>query len=186
MTRSPRPGPRPERTAAITAALARWHLPLYGLDQTWTGRRWIGGHGSSSGRTTQITLAHGDAWAEDSPLVRVETAVLDGGMVPEAHAARGLARKLFHDTGEHLPAIRDTFRSDDPLAAWDEVGLNVDGEVVTFHALFSEPYWVAVREAGDCLVSIEARHAHPNLVYLVKIQDIEPYLADDGRPIHGV
>lgn len=176
----------PERTEAITAALAQWHLPLYGLDETWTGRRWIGGHGSSSGRMTQITLAHGDVWEEDSPLVRVETAVLDVGKVAEAHAARGLARKLFHDTDEHLPAIRETFRSDNPLSAWDELSLNVDAQIVTFHALFSEPYWVAFREEGGCLISVEARHTRPNSVHLVKIDHIEPYLGDDGRPIQGL
>ena len=99
---------RLERRAA---ALAGVRFPLYGLDRSWHGRRWVGGFGSSGDRVTQATLAHGDAWDDSVPLVRVETIPIDDdGPFVRASTAKGLAHTLFHETGDQTVEIRDTFR----------------------------------------------------------------------------
>jgi hypothetical protein len=164
--------------------LRRRTFAIYGLDARWEGRRWAGGWGSSAGKVDRIDLAHGDAYDENAPLVRIETLTLehDPGGMQEATAAQGLAQHLWLEGGDH-DAVRPTFTSPDPTESWGDLALMVDGQRRAFRFLAAGSSWVALGRVGDRLVAVEARHLDPAGVGLVTIDDVEPYLADDGLPV---
>jgi hypothetical protein len=164
--------------------LRRRTFPIYGLDARWTGRRWAGGWGSSAGKVDRIDLAHGDAYDEAAPLVRIETLTLEHDPVgmQETTAAQTLAQHLWLEGGDH-DAVRPTFSSPDPTASWGELTLTVDGRRSAFRFLTGGSSWVALGRVGDGIVAVEARHIDPADVGLVTVEDVEPYLADDGLPV---
>lgn len=164
-------------------ALRQRSFPIYGLDDQWTGRRWAGGWGGSAGRVDRIDLAHGDAYDEAAPLVRIETVTLQHDPVgmKEAMAAQELAQHLWREGGDH-DAVRPAFTSPDPTASWADLALPVDGRPTAFRFLATGASWVALGRVGDCLVAIQARHVDPDGMGLVTVDAVGPYLADDGLP----
>lgn len=130
-----------------------------------------------------MTLAHGDAWNKNAPLVRVETAAVDGDdEIARALDAQQLAFGLFHEAHEHLMQIRDTFRASDPTASWEPRSFDLGGTNTLFRTISSGKCWVALGDGPECLISIEARHFDPENVHLVVIDRKQQYLADDGGP----
>ncbi len=170
-----------EHRAAALEALGERAFPIHGLDASWTGRRWMGGWGRHDGRLDRITLGHGDPWAGDAPLVRVETHADDDPWWSR-DTAQGLAFGLFHDTGEHTAAHRDPYGPGEPETWWDPAVLDVGGVPVPFRRLRSGAHWVAIGAAGGHVIAVTARLVEPAAVRLVAITDPEPYLADDGGP----
>ena len=162
-------------------AVARCSFPVYGLDGSWTGRRWLGGWGGHDGGLDRLELAHGDAWDENAALVRITTW---GVEVPlrRQQAAHTLAQSLWHETGTRSEAMASTFSGEDPTASWLPLALPVDGDAVPFRSLSAGPRWVALGEIGSLLVGLTARNIAPADVALVTIPDPTVYLADDGSP----
>ncbi len=169
----------PEVLARRDEAVASCTFPVYGLDSTWTGRRWMGGWGGSGGR---LELAHGDVWDEAAPLVRIETRPPTGRPSELGIVAKSLAQRLWREGARHED-VRGSF-SADPTESWAVVEFVVDGEPVPFRRLSSapaQPYWAAVGHINNQLVSVWCRSVAQDL-HLVTISDLRPYLADDGRP----
>jgi hypothetical protein len=166
-------------------ALADRSFPLYGLDAAWTGRRWVGGWGRSGvqhpDRVRSVTLAHGDPWDPEAPVVRVESRTAEEP-VERIFAAQELAATLFHETGEHTGAHRAPFGPDDPDSWWDPVELGVDRVPTPFRLLRSGAHWVALGRGDGCLITVAARHVEPDAVRLVTIDDPVAYLDDDAQP----
>lgn len=169
------------------ALVARLDFTPYGLDASWTGRRWLGGHGGAP-VVERVTLAHGDSFDDDAPLIRVEThrpqqTVLPTGPTTEhVMAAHSLVQSLWHATGEHSDAMTQTFRAEDPTAAWDATSLVVDGVAHPFRILRAGRHWVALGVLGTTLVGIDARAIAPDAVRLVQVDDLDVYLHDSGLP----
>jgi hypothetical protein len=158
-------------------------FPVYGLDASWTGRRWVGGWGASGDVVDRIDLAHGDAYDAAAPLVRIETRALRVGEkdLQEGFAAKGLAQHLWHEGVDH-EALRPAFTSADPTATWAALTLPVDGEPTAFRLLGAGGSWVALGRVDRRLVAIQGRHVDPASLALVTVEDVEPYLSDDGLP----
>jgi hypothetical protein len=156
------------------AAVARCRFPVYGLDDRWQGRRWIGGFGSSNSELRNLELAHGDPHDPASPLVRVDTTT-EGTLV-----AQTLVQTLWLESGAHTEAMRSTFEARDPVATWDELTFAIDRAPQPFRSLRSTVTWVATGAVGDVVLSIVGRHVDPTSVGLVRVDDLEPYLAGTG------
>jgi hypothetical protein len=159
-------------------------FPIHGLDDRWTGSRWIGGWGTSNDEVNEIGLAHGDLFDETAAVVRVVTWRLAPPMEPltVANAAQGLAHYLWQEADAPHDLIRPAYTSDDPTAAWSELALPVDGSPTGFRSLAHGDHWVALVRTEGFLVGIEARHIDPGDVGLVTVHDDEVYLAETPTP----
>lgn len=153
-------------------------FPLYGLDESWSGSRWVGGYGGSTGRVDEVDLAHGHPRSQGAPLVRVTTHPLREdtpvGLVLE-NVVHSLSQALWHEGVDH-ERVRPAFVEDDPLRTWERVVLQVSGQPVDFRYLGSDSVWGAVGDVGQEIVSVFARNVQPEGVRLVVISDPEPYI----------
>ena len=159
-------------------------FPIHGLDDRWTGSRWVGGWGTSNDEVNEIGLAHGDPFDEGAPLVRITTWRLSPPTEPltVANAAQGLAHYLWDEAGAPHELIRPAYTSDDPTEAWSDLDLPVDGSPAAFRSLAHGAHWVALARTKGILVGIEARHIDPGDVGLVTVRDLEAYLAEPPTP----
>jgi DNA-directed RNA polymerase subunit RPC12/RpoP len=170
-------------------AISRCDFAVYGLDETWSGSRWVGGWGGGP-----LELAHGDAYDESAPLLRVETAPkpssrkLPDRASPEAedawaisNSAQVLAETLWHEGAEHSPALRAPFSAGDPTAGWSSLPLIIDGRPVTFRSLAADNTWVALGQTESAIITLFARNFDPTNVRLVVIDDFSPYLDSSRR-----
>jgi hypothetical protein len=159
-------------------------LPLYGLDASWTGLRWVAGWGGSADRIVHIGLGFGDPFDEAAPLVRIFTWPLSPTTDRQTvvNAALGLAGYLWHDGGAEHHLVRPAFTSDDPTGTWPELTLPVDGQGTAFRSLAHGPFWVALGRTGQCLVTVEARAVRRDAIGLVVVDDVDPYLTPGPSP----
>ena len=185
-----------ERQAHKRRAVSRCRFAVYGLDDTWSGRRWIGGFGDSDGELRSVELAHGDPFDETAPLVRVRTELVSiaqrsrptqftsdqARFFAIRHAADALAQHLWHAGADHSPALQATFTDDDPTEHWSPLPLIVDGMTVPFRSLVGWTSWIALGVTNGSVIGVQARNIEPDSVRPVVIDDLEPYLADDGLP----
>jgi hypothetical protein len=185
-----------EVQARKRSAASRCDFAVYGLDATWSGRRWFRGWGESDGESSSVEVAHGDAFDEAAPLLRVRTEPValsqrsrrehfrpeQARLLKLRHAAQGLAQELWHAGADHSAALQATFAADDPTEQWSPLPLIVDGQTVTLRWLVGWTSWVALGVTNDSVVGVQARNIEPDSVRLVVIDDLEPYLADDGLP----
>jgi hypothetical protein len=177
--------PSPEWTAHRRKredALRNRPFVVYGLDSRWSGTRWVGGWGTSDDEIDHLGLGHGDHLDDAAPLVVITTWRLSGKWpaLTVANAAQGLAEYLWQEGAPH-ELVRPTFNSEDPTASWSELLVSVDGQPTVFRSLAAGPFWVALAEIGNSLITIEARNVAPDNTGLVTIDDDAPYLAGD-RP----
>ncbi len=159
-------------------ALADRPFPIYGLDESWTGSRWLGGWGGSAEGINQITFSHGGPEQRKGPMVNVETfSPTDEGekTVGIYLRARGLAGRLWSHGAKH-EVVRPTFNREDPTGTWEEAEIEVDGESVPFRMLAAGAWWVALGEVGSVVVSLRVRGVPGESVRLVPVGDVEPYL----------
>ncbi len=177
-------------------ALSRCDFAVYGLDETWSGSRWVGGWGGSPAGffPGRLELAHGDAYDESAPLLRVETVPkpssrkLPDRASPEAedswairNAAQSLADTLWHEGAEHSPALRAPFSDGDPTAGWSSLSLIIDDGPVLFRSLAADNTWVALGETDSAIITLFARNFDPTNVRLVVIDDFSAYLDSSRR-----
>lgn len=170
-------------------AISRCDFAVYGLDETWSGSRWVGGWGGGP-----LELAHGDAYDQSAPLLRVETVPkpssrkLPDRASPEAqdswavrNAAQSLADRLWHEGAEHSPALRAPFSDGDPTAGWSSLPLIINGRPVPFRSLAADHTWGALGETESAIITLFARNFDPTHVRLVVIDDFSPYLDSSRR-----
>ena len=161
----------------------------YGLDDQFSGNRWLGGHGGYIGHPTRVTLGHGDEpWDQESTDIRVETrwpdtrsrSPEDALHVAERQLIRSQVRYRWHVTGELTDELRRaTFPQDgvmtDPTAPWDSVDIPVDGITETFKLLGNEDFWVAHARHDDVFIGLQARRWPVAKTGLVSITDTKEY-----------
>jgi hypothetical protein len=160
----------------------------FGLDDRWTGGRWIGGSSTSNGRLSALVLGHGDAPRDmTATQIRVETRPIDDRTRQEAlwDSARSQVQHFWHETGV-LPddVRRAVFRTDgsdiDPTDPWESAALLVDGVLVEFRVLAHENYWVSQAPVDDAVVAIQARGWSLADTGLVSIEDTSEYREGRG------
>ena len=175
----PPPLPPPMDEGWRRAAAAATFTP-YGLDERWTGRRWAGGHGSSNGRVTHLSLAHGDP-GMTGPQLLVDTRIPQMGNLDleVVFAARQLGMRLAHEVGHLREDVRQAmFLGDqvtDPLAPWASLTVDVDATPHPFHFLSEGERWVALGRLPSVVVTLGGRRWGPGDVGLVPIRDLTPY-----------
>lgn len=198
-TAVPRPGLERGRQRALgrvnrqrQQAASGWRFAVYGLDDSWTGRRWLGGWGGHDGGLDRLELAHGDPWHDHAALVRITTwapthraaervfSREDDLAVRRRNAAKTLAQHLWHETSQPTDGLRATFTEANPVASWDPLTLRVEGAPVTFRSLRAGAHWVALGSLGDLMVALHARHLAADAVALMEVADLASYLLDDG------
>jgi hypothetical protein len=174
-------------------------FPLYGLPPSWTGARFLGGWAAQRDYragvecTTSMQLGHGERLADRGPLLLVEVDAnawprLDPPNLAErlAHAGAGVGSAT--PTGPRPTGAGTAARAGpagaSPAAVGAEAGsaverveIPVDGEPVSFELLADRRHWVAQGERGDLVVTLEARDFPLAQVQLVRVTDLEPYLA---------
>jgi hypothetical protein len=185
--------PRRQHRRRTGRVLARWRaapFPLYGLPPAWIGPRFLAGWATRrdrrarAERTTSMRLGHGDQAAGRGPLLLVE---VDADAWPRLGRPDLAARLAGSVPG---PASRPTQGAPGPAApgpggagavgagaGLQRVEILVDGEPVGFEVLADGRRWVAQGEIGDLVVTLEARDLPPGEVRLVRLADLEPYLA---------
>jgi hypothetical protein len=182
---------RERRDTDLRQAVARCPFPVFGLDDSWSGRRWISGWGGSGDNVDHLELAHGDVYDPDAPVVRIETrwttADPEGDVNTfEPHVrrvvARALVERLWHETGTYLDATSSTFQGEDPTGQWDVLRLDVDNEPRRFSALQVGTQWVALATVGRAVLGLQVRNIPPSEMKLVSIDHPTEYLDDDGAP----
>jgi hypothetical protein len=176
------PALRPEPTRRRAQAARNCGFPLYGLDESWTGSRWVGGVSGSADVMNEVELAHGDVRREGAPVVRVTTHPLSvdtpvTSVVWSTH--RSLSQTLWHEGLDH-ERVRAGFLDDDPLGSWQTMALEVSGQSHVFRYLGNASAWGAIGEVGEVLVSVFARNIRPEDVKLAVVSDPEQYLANSG------
>jgi hypothetical protein len=168
-------------------ALAAATFTPFGLDDRWTGGRWVGGSSTSNGRLSALVLGHGDAPRDRTAMqLRVETRPADSRTSHEAlwELARSQVQHFWHETGV-LPddVRRAVFPMDSsdigPSDPWEPATLLVDGAFVEFRVLAHENDWVAQAAVDDAVVGIHARAWSLTDTGLVSIEDTSEY--SEGR-----
>ena len=166
--------------------VAHCPFPVYGLDSSWIGRRWIGGWSGRSGNIGRLTLAHGDVQDPTAPVVRVDTCPITAepahNFEPRVrrNMARSLVQHLWNETAVYSEATPSTFRSDDPTRQWDATSLDVNGKPTEFSFLPGGAKWVALGKVDDALLGISARNVELVQVRLTTIVNPMVYLQDEG------
>jgi hypothetical protein len=137
-------------------------LPLYGV-AGWPGVVMTGDWEWHNGQLATAELAHGDPLG-DGPLVAVKTTNdLDSVSLPD-----WLGGPPFSPDGV------DIHTEVGPPGAAD---ISVDGQRTGFDCWRDGPAWYATGSLGDHHLSIEGRHTAPEQVSLIRVLDIEPYVA---------
>ena len=187
--------PRRQVRRRARRALQRFNaapFPLYGLPPSWTGARFLGGWAAQRDyragveRTTSMQLGHGDRLADRGPLLLVE---VDANAWPRlnppnlaerlAHAGAGAGPGPATPTGPGPAgaAASPAAVGAEAGSAVERVEIPVDGAPVSFELLGDGRHWVAQGERGDLVVTLEARDLPLAQVQLVRVTDLEPYLA---------
>jgi hypothetical protein len=166
-------------------------FPLYGLDPSWPGFRYLGGYGTSSRKGVQsLELGHGEARTENGPQVRVEVSVDEPPFAGD-HIVEMLRRELFHEAIrpprelEGREMQRWMFDNEKAFESWRpetrKVPIRIDGVPAEFAAVFEGRHWIAQGGAGRLIVKIRARELPIEEVVLVTVRDVEPYIEGHRR-----
>jgi hypothetical protein len=165
--------------------------PLFGLPDSWQGRRFLGGHSESDKAVNSLQLAHGDPRNPDAPQLRVEVSGREESL-------RFLAENLWHEaqrppegllpeefavwSAKQMIAIRTR-----PDPDWGHRTILVDGIPVEFNFLGEGQSWVGRGRIGNIVLTLTARSFPAEDAALITIADVEPYiqggreLADEWR-----
>jgi hypothetical protein len=142
-------------------------FPLYGLPETWTGLRLVGGWGWTDGvGASRLSLTHRSHAGPDSSEVVVEVSKERGSV-------------SFHKAEiEEWAGLRDDFEGElIRESEWKAVQIPVDGRRFDFEMIRGEgDRWGALSSRGDLVVLILASHFPIEELSLVEITNVEPYL----------
>ncbi|MCP2179382.1 hypothetical protein LY12_000644 [Prauserella alba] len=173
-------------------------LPLFG-QPSWPGIRMTGQwafRDDGTGRASMIGLTHGDPDDETVPWLQLlSTCGPADHLVQDlrfertlgGHGVTGPVDTGPVDTG---PVDRETVlahrRRTDVTPAQSQAEIMVDGRPRTFRRWDAGDRWYAAWEPGhEHAVAIAARHVDAADVALVRVHDIEPYLAGRREWIHA-
>jgi hypothetical protein len=164
--------------------LASAVFAAHGLDDRWSGLRWLGGRGGFDGVLTYIQLAHGNSIGDTAATqIRVGTRVPGTAEIPNLgwyETAQHHVAELWRRTGKLSEDVRRAAfpmspARGDPTAPWGEALLPIDEKPVTFRVLAEADFWVAQARHGEAIVSIEAVAWPIEQTGIVAVQDLTEY-----------
>lgn len=174
-------------------ALRSVPFPLYGLPPTWTGFRFIGGHGRSGRTITSASLAHAGRPPLDPDVSELRVEVLPAPEHPSEYGDE-LTHWLAYETAPsppgdgspeqtarwHIQIERDarTLMQE----TWQNVEMLVDGAPRSFRLLERQQAWIARARIGDVEVRLEARRFLHTALELVTVTEVQPYI-DGSRKL---
>lgn len=183
----------PRRAAARERRLEAERLrgalfPLYGLPPSWRGHRHLASSSWTRGpdgrtQTTSLGLGHGDRANQDAAWLEVES-LRDPSRTLHR---RDLADRLWLETeGRHgssqevAAGMRAAEDGEQPDPGWEQTTITVDGVPRWFGLLAREDHWAAYAELDDHAITLYASRFPLDRVELVRITDVEPYIAGDA------
>jgi hypothetical protein len=174
------------RLRAHTYRVLHAPFPLFGLPESWLGRRWVGTMSSTPHRwrrdaVRSIGLSHTPPRVQKTPCLVVQSEVpngLDSGtdlqLVGSALLRRGvgsLDAAIAHVKERGFEIADDTER---PVES--TVGFRIDGVETEFRLLSRSDQWVAFHARDDVFISVIGYRFDLSEVELVTISDPGPYL----------
>lgn len=148
-------------------------LPIYGL-AGWSGPLMIGDWGWENGQLVTVGLGHGDP-SGHGPAVHVRTTVHD----PRTAVA---SLRMAHLGAPHDEADFLRRRREAEAAPTERVDVRVDSVPVRFEVWNDGDRWWAAAQHADYGLVVEGLRTALDRLALVRVHDIEPYLA--GRRAH--
>lgn len=149
-------------------------LPCYGLAE-WSGPRTVGDHMWENDYLATMGLAHGDPdmITGQGPMVHVRTTTRDP--LEKVQSLRLYAAAGWPDLGE-----ADQLRLEEELeaAVGEPVTIPVADVPVRFSLWREDQRWWAAGHHGGYGLVLEARQFLSSWVRLVRVYDVEPYLAE--------
>lgn len=143
-------------------------LPMYGVEG-WSGSLSVGNWEWENDGLVTVGLAHGGPSGQ-GPSVHVRTTVHDPGTTV---ASRGITHLGPPREGGDFPRAR----GEADVGATSHVNIPVNGVPVRFQVRHEgNVWWGAAQQDGYGLV-VEARDMDVDRLALVRVEDIEPYLA---------
>jgi hypothetical protein len=166
----------------VADALRSPPFPMYGLPASWSGLRFIGGHGGGTDRLDVVCFAHGDPFGLHGPELRVEVR-RDG--VPLAELLEDLGRGL--GSRPDLPPGMSVsemprwlqYREELDAKARPErsvIAVRMDGRDVPFDAAEVGDRWTAVAQIEGLVIQVTGRSFPIQDAELVRIEDAGPYI----------
>lgn len=155
-------------------------FPLFGLDETWDGDRWIGGYGMANGRLSEVSLGHSREGPDGDVRVLVGVRAPAGDVERAMRwAASDLELELCPwtpawpppENGPRLPGIE----------TWSSVTVPLDGAPVELRRMAEGDRWVAIGTVEELLVTLDARRLPVELVSLVTVSDVNAYVVGTRR-----
>jgi hypothetical protein len=147
-------------------------LPCHGL-ANWPGWLMLGDWSRRDGELISAGLVHGHGELTDDNTPRVHVVV--GSEAPQDVVGQRLFNAaLSRDPGEK--DVVEAMRHAD-AAPTGTVSISVDGRPEAFDHWVHEQTWFAARHHDGHTLAVEARHVSPDELNIVRVHDIEPYLA---------
>lgn len=161
-------------------------FPLFGLPESWRGRRWVGTMSSTPHRwrrdaVRSIGLSHTPPRVQKTPCLVVQSEVpneLDSGTELQLlgsalwrRGVRSLDAAIAHVKERGFEVADDTERPVESI-----VDFRIDGVETEFRLLSRSDQWVAFHPRDDVFISVLGYRFDLSEVELVTISDPGPYL----------
>jgi hypothetical protein len=177
-------------------------FPLYGLEPSWPGPRWLELFGEAIGDPVSwVTLGHRSLDGESTVFVetfsrpRADALVSASGEPPMQHVAHYASNTLINVTlPEHSAPLPDGFlrtlgdhayEHSLQYAQWPLVRWRVDGTVVTARAWRFAGGWVAISDGVESVyLAAVGVGTDPDGLSLAVLQDDGAYHFDLNQPLH--
>jgi hypothetical protein len=162
----------------------------YGLDDRWTGLRWIALQAGSEGGVDRLGLGHGMPIRPGEAELRVETQLprqvfgADGTKWELLLAGRNQVEWLHQETGAVPDDIRRALAPHErpgDASKWESHWITVDGRPVHFQSLCAGHAAVAQAVVGVLVIIIQARRWSLDEIALVEIADLSEYRRGDDE-----
>ena len=128
---------------------------LLGLDDSWDGRRWVGGKSGGMGTTYAVELVHGGR--EEVPRATVNTVAKlgDGPRYSLLAHLEKLLSAAWYEEGEDdgLELLQAVVREPDPLQLWSTTSININAELREAYYVKIGSSNVTVAETDQFIIS---------------------------------
>ena len=158
------------------AALRSFEYPLFGLDPSWSGRRWCqppsaAGVDGTRSRSVECALLHDQVDGPEGAYLRVATTTIRDHTMPW----RLVVQVEPTPFEERIQAIVDDDYTP-PGAHRRTTDILLDGSRVPFEVLSRGRYFVARRQVGPYDIVLQGEGFDLSDVLLVTVRDLEPYV----------
>src|SRR5205807_5514057 len=147
-------------------------LPCRGVAD-WPGWLMLGDWSRRDGQLISAGLVHGRGEVDDDELPRVE--VMVGTGTPEDLVRQRLLNVALPRQPDERGVLDAMGRANS--APTGTVTISVDGSPAIFDQWVHRQTWFAARRQDGHALAVEARHIRPDELAIVRVPDIEPYLA---------